>query len=388
MSSREAMWYCHECHAEMRPLMVPDPHCASCNGTFVEKIESEDDDPRAFQESGPAYDDGAGLGFGGPPALDNFFDLAQLLGGVPRSPTPGGATSLPSQQRSQTQTSGGSGFRFQFNTVGPGGGSRTFVLGGPNTLGGNRTQTDAEGPSIAGPLMAQYLLSMLSQRGQQGGRGDPFSGINLFGGAPEDGRWGDYVFNQEALDQIVTQIMENSNSSRPVPATDEIMTKLDRTVLEEGSDLLERDCAVCKDQFSLTSEDPDEQVVVTLPCTHPFHESCIMPWLKTSGTCPVCRHQLVPQPDHHAPDGPNRTGSPGSSSQGGPSGQSGGGMLSTLFNMMGGGSSGGSSNSTSTSSSNQTSSAGRSSGNQVSSANSARRSSQSSQGSVPGGWWD
>lgn len=66
------MWYCYEvsfrlrspspthyypqCHAEMRPLMVrrnppkleirasddlhqvPDPHCASCNGTFVEKV--------------------------------------------------------------------------------------------------------------------------------------------------------------------------------------------------------------------------------------------------------------------------------------------------------------------------------------------------------------
>lgn len=54
--------------------------------------------------------------------------------------------------------------------------------------------------------------------------------------------------------------------------------------------LLEKDCAVCKDQFSLQSEDPDELVVVTLPCKHPFHETCIMPWLKNSGTCPVCRY--------------------------------------------------------------------------------------------------
>ena len=52
---------------------------------------------------------------------------------------------------------------------------------------------------------------------------------------------------------------------------------------------LEKDCAVCKEQFKLETEDPDEQVVVTLPCNHPFHEPCITPWLKSSGTCPVCR---------------------------------------------------------------------------------------------------
>lgn len=60
--------------------------------------------------------------------------------------------------------------------------------------------------------------------------------------------------------------------------------------------LLEKDCAVCKDQFSLHTEDPDEQVVITLPCKHPFHSPCILPWLQQNGTCPTCRHQLVPQP--------------------------------------------------------------------------------------------
>jgi len=59
---------------------------------------------------------------------------------------------------------------------------------------------------------------------------------------------------------------------------------------------MEKDCAVCKDQFSLNTEDPDEQVVITLPCNHPFHSPCILPWLKQNGTCPSCRYQLVPQP--------------------------------------------------------------------------------------------
>jgi len=66
---------------------------------------------------------------------------------------------------------------------------------------------------------------------------------------------------------------------------------------------------VCKDQFSLRTEDPDEQVVITLPCKHPFHSPCILPWLKQNGTCPSCRHQLVPQPGS-APN-PNSNSGPG-----------------------------------------------------------------------------
>ena len=73
--------------------------------------------------------------------------------------------------------------------------------------------------------------------------------------------------------------------------------------------LMEKDCAVCKDQFSLNTEDPDEQVVITLPCKHPFHSPCILPWLKQNGTCPSCRYQLVPQPGQN----PNENTAPGPS---------------------------------------------------------------------------
>ena len=69
--------------------------------------------------------------------------------------------------------------------------------------------------------------------------------------------------------------------------------------------LLEKDCAVCKDQFSLQTEDPDEHIVITLPCKHPFHSPCIVPWLKQNGTCPSCRYQLVPQPG--STPNPNQT---------------------------------------------------------------------------------
>ena len=201
--------------------------------------------------------------------------------------------------------------------------------------------------------------------------------------------------------------------------------------------LLEKDCAVCKDQFSLTTEDPDEQVIVTLPCKHPFHEPCIIPWLKSSGTCPVCRYvylpficppltfrspstctdmiprrryQLVPQPDHHSPgpggsngpDGNNnrrRSGSGGGSggSPGSPSAAP-GGIFGNLFQLFGGsygndsGSSTSGNNNHSTSSSNTTgnnqpSTSGTTNNNSINS-NSSQFQQRSSREHIPGGWDD
>lgn len=95
--------------------------------------------------------------------------------------------------------------------------------------------------------MAQYLLALLGDR-------DPLAallgGMSGRAGMPDSGRMGDYVFSQEgsvdscsllaktdllsALDQIITQIMENSNAHRPVPATEELVEKLPREVLTTG----------------------------------------------------------------------------------------------------------------------------------------------------------
>ena len=168
--------------------------------------------------------------------------------------------------------------------------------------------------------------------------------------------------------------------------------------------LLEKDCAVCKDQFSLETEDPDEQVVVTLPCQHPFHEPCILPWLKTSGTCPVCRYviyiycvlrdhlissnryQLVPQPTSHTPGpGPPPAGSSrsNSSSSTGGSNNSGGGLLQNVFNLFAGGHSGGSGTSSGNTGTGNSQTQG------TSSSGSGQSASQRDQHyDLPGGWGD
>lgn len=45
-------------------------------------------------------------------------------------------------------------------------------------------------------------------------------------------------------------------------------------------------CAVCKDDVNVGEE------VTRLPCSHHYHEDCIVPWLSIRNTCPVCRYEL------------------------------------------------------------------------------------------------
>ncbi|XP_054802650.1 E3 ubiquitin-protein ligase ATL6-like [Prosopis cineraria] len=52
------------------------------------------------------------------------------------------------------------------------------------------------------------------------------------------------------------------------------------------------ECAVCLSEFE------DSETLRLIPkCDHVFHPECIDEWLASHTTCPVCRADLVPQPD-------------------------------------------------------------------------------------------
>lgn len=56
----------------------------------------------------------------------------------------------------------------------------------------------------------------------------------------------------------------------------EVMIQLESVIL----------CAVCKEQFVIDNE------AKQLPCNHIYHEECILPWLKSHNSCPVCRFKM------------------------------------------------------------------------------------------------
>ncbi|KAH7107206.1 hypothetical protein BKA62DRAFT_686280 [Auriculariales sp. MPI-PUGE-AT-0066] len=311
-SRNEEMWFCHQCHAEMRPLMVPDPHCPNCNSDFVEKIENAgaQDDPREYMQAGP---DDAGFGPGNGGAMDLMGILGLLLNQQQQQ---------QQQQARRRAAGGGSGMRFELRTGGAGGegNTRTFTLGNPQTGPFNHDHIGDERP----PPLAHFLDDAFQPSPREINLAEsPFGPALLAflgghpafgqgGGAGRAGQFGDYVFDQEGLDTIITQLMEANNANRPVPAPEDLIRDLPRrkvTVqdfLDANEDVRGRECAVCKDTL-LPSPDSGEEgpaTLVKLPCMHEFHEDCIVPWLQNnSGTCPVCRHELVNQPHHHGPPG-------------------------------------------------------------------------------------
>ncbi|ORZ19012.1 hypothetical protein BCR42DRAFT_324325 [Absidia repens] len=110
--------------------------------------------------------------------------------------------------------------------------------------------------------------------------------ISALTGTPMDaglvGNPNDYVFSQGALDNIITQLMEQTGGrTAPPPAPEDVIDNLPKRTLSEQEFKDQVDCAVCKDEFN------QAESVIELPCQHLFHDDCIKPWLKVNGTCPV-----------------------------------------------------------------------------------------------------
>ena len=103
---------------------------------------------------------------------------------------------------------------------------------------------------------------------------------------PANARAGDAVYTQEALDQIISTLMEqHPTSNAPGPAPPDAIAALPKKKLDEK--LLgpegKGECSVCMDDVHLGDE------VVLLPCNHWFHETCAGAWLSEHNTCPICR---------------------------------------------------------------------------------------------------
>ncbi|RYP55050.1 hypothetical protein DL768_000366 [Monosporascus sp. mg162] len=101
---------------------------------------------------------------------------------------------------------------------------------------------------------------------------------------------GDAVYSQEALDHIITNLMEaNPQSNAPPPASEDAIAKLPKKKLDAemlGPEL-KGECTICIDEVSVGDE------VTALPCKHWFHNDCVVLWLKQHNTCPICRASIT-----------------------------------------------------------------------------------------------
>ncbi|KAI9175025.1 hypothetical protein LWI28_026318 [Acer negundo] len=61
-----------------------------------------------------------------------------------------------------------------------------------------------------------------------------------------------------------------------------IQEALEKTRVEDCS----RQCVICLEEISIGSE------ATRMPCSHVYHQDCIVTWLKQSNHCPLCRFQM------------------------------------------------------------------------------------------------
>ncbi|KAF9111653.1 hypothetical protein BGX27_004633 [Mortierella sp. AM989] len=310
-------------------MMVPDPMCPHCHDEFVEKIESDNDDPRTFiqsnQQNETDEDGEHGPGSEEPLNIDDLFRLFQAISSSHssvqhRQQQQQRPPSSPQQQRQRPEQMFGGGTSIIFSTEPMG--SRTIFTSSPGASSSEgQTESTSErarqdgqqqGPQWHGP--PSFVSGLLNRLGidvrfttdPAAFQGGGFGGEGMGGGGffPVVGNPGDYAWGQGGLDDIITRMMELQNRQNgPVGASDEIIDSIPRHKLTIEEKEANTECSVCKDEFTM------EDTLLQLPCKHVFHEDCIKPWLKVSGTCPTCRFSLVSGNNDSGRSGDNSSGS-------------------------------------------------------------------------------
>lgn len=87
---------------------------------------------------------------------------------------------------------------------------------------------------------------------------------------------------QSGFDELLN--MELTPEGLPPPASKEIVKNLKSRLVTSDDEK----CAICL----VPNENLDGQKFLKLPCNHEFHDTCILPWLEKTNSCPMCRQEM------------------------------------------------------------------------------------------------
>uniref|UniRef100_A0AC34GRF0 RING-type domain-containing protein n=1 Tax=Panagrolaimus sp. ES5 TaxID=591445 RepID=A0AC34GRF0_9BILA len=308
-----APYFCFKCNKYLHPEHVLDYQCRFCNTGFIEEVHpgvnnlTDDDSPNNSNSSENGVNLGQLLGMflggsnGGGGANNtggNRPDASQRRSGSP--PEPGTrqrngnpsatdfiqSTLMPAFLQAMSGNNASTGGQNNANrrsaSTGPSGSRRE---------GAGRDEPPPQNQGGGGffeELIRNLAPPNASIRIQFSNGGMNIGNVNL----------GDFA-TDAGFDEIVSQILNQFDpSANTQRISEEDLQHLPRSKVTQQHVDNEAQCTTCMDQFNLNEE------VGELGCHHIFHPDCIIPWLRSHNTCPVCRQTVDPETWRQNPANP------------------------------------------------------------------------------------
>lgn len=91
---------------------------------------------------------------------------------------------------------------------------------------------------------------------------------------------------RDELDMLRSALANSENQEKNQPLTQLMKDRLRNVKINVHMMCEQPSCPICSEEYT-----PDEEVV-KLPCAHLYHSNCVMPWLDSKKTCPICRFEF------------------------------------------------------------------------------------------------
>lgn len=87
------------------------------------------------------------------------------------------------------------------------------------------------------------------------------------------------------IEAVVNEVPDFGSDDMDVEDDDDgvAMEEMARSVRKTVVETAEKDCTICLEELAVGGE------AACMPCSHVFHEACIITWLKKKNCCPSCR---------------------------------------------------------------------------------------------------
>jgi E3 ubiquitin-protein ligase RNF115/126 len=246
-------YYCHMCSLIVRPeLAVEAVTCPLCHSGFVEEMADGRRSSDAATESG-ADEAGARPEHAVPPWPPILMDLL----GISYGPDAGDAAAVGDLALVARRQYRQLAFLQLLNALREG------------DADGSAPDSGLERLVLVSPTDAHAML--MPERGGSNGAGTRGPGLTL----------GELILGP-GLDLLLEYLAETDPSRQgTLPAKKEAVAAMPTVRMAAAVT-----CPVCLDEFEAGGEARE------MPCKHSFHDECIVPWLETHSSCPVCRYQL------------------------------------------------------------------------------------------------